>query len=527
MDEDRIDRKALLRYQIISAFLAQDPPRGERYKLLEELAGKQWLLEDGKILNVHPETIRYWVRLYRTGGFEALKDTPRQDRGVRSIPGSLIEEACRLKQEVPERSIEQIILIMEQMGKASAGLVARSTLHRALRARGLSARRLKSAGDQNLGRFQADYANDLWQADMLTGPWLPDPDRPDKHRRAYLYAFLDDASRLVLYGRFFFKGDLPALELVMKRAIQRYGKPRKTYYDNAMVFRSHKMTQICAALGMHKIVFTTPYRPEGHGKIEAFNRFCRARFIAELKASSIRTLKDLNEAFLAWLDEHYNKRKHSELGMSPLERWLRDADRIQYVDEQKLTRAFLFQLDRTTDKCAVFKLHGRSYQCGWELAKKKIQVHYDPEQLDLVEVFRHARFVQRAKPLTVTAHRPPKRHPAPVLAGQHADPHSTDWLGFLVQKRRLSLPAACAPEPDRDLAACAFDADTDAFVALLKHRLAEEIFDEQAVRNFWSRFGPLDLAQTEQRLDQILSIHPANQHIGFYLEALREQGDQP
>ncbi len=55
----------------------------------------------------------------------------------------------------------------------------------------------------------------------------------------------------------------------------------------------------------------------------------------------------------------------------------------------------------------------------------------------------------------------------------------------------------------------------------------DEVTPEQAVRNFWSRFGPLDLAQTEQRLDQILQIHPANHHIGFYLEALREQGDQP
>ena len=300
----------------------------------------------------------------------------------------------------------------------------------------------------------------------------------------------------------------------MKRAIQRYGKPRKTYYDNAMVFRSHKMAKICATLGMHKAIFTTPYRPMGHGKIEAFNRFCRARFLAELKASSIGTLKELNEAFLAWLDEHYNKRKHSELGMSPLERWLRDVDRIQYVDEHKLARAFLFQLDRTTDKCAVFNLHGRPYQCGWELAKKKIQVHYDPEQLDLVEVFHQARFVERAKPFTVTAHRPPKRPPEPESSGPSTD--STDWLGFLVHKRRLSLPACSEREEHSDL---------DAFVALLKQRLADEVFDEQAVRDFWARFGPLDLVQSQQRLDEILSIHPPNHHIGFYLEALREQGD--
>ncbi len=194
---------------------------------------------------------------------------------------------------------------METTGKTPKGLVARSTLHRALKARGLSARKLKPPEDKDLDRFQADYANDLWQADMLAGPWLPDPARPGKNRRTYMYAFLDDASRLVPYGRFFFKGDLPALELVMKRSIQRFGRPVRVFYDNGMVFRSKKMAQICASLGMHRTIFTTPYRPEGHGKIEAFNRLCRAQFIAELKASPIRTLEDLNRAFLAWLELDY------------------------------------------------------------------------------------------------------------------------------------------------------------------------------------------------------------------------------
>ena len=283
-----------------------------------------------------------------------------------------------------------------------------------------------------------------------------------------------------------------------------------------MVFRSHKMAQICASLGMHKTVFTTPYRPEGHGKIEAFNRFCRSRFIAELKASLIRTLDELNEAYLAWLDQDYNERKHAELGTSPMERWLKDADRIEYVDEQKLTRAFLFKLDRTTDKCAVFKLHGRRYQCDWQLAKKKIQVHYNPEEMELVEVFRDGKFVQRARPLSITAHRPAKTKAEQGLPAQGADQNATDYLNFLVQERRQSLPAPSTPVDDNRL---------EAFVALLKGRLAEEIFEEAAVRDFWTRFGPLELEHTEQRMNEILEAHPANHHIGFYLEALRHTGD--
>ena len=230
-DHDPITQKALFRYQIISGYLASDPARGKRRETLEHLAGKSWMLQSGEPATVKAETIRYWLRLYRRGGFEALKDKPRSDQGIRAIPKEVIDQACTLKLQVPERSIERIITIMENLQLASPGLLRRSTLHRALKARGLSHRKLTLPDRQDLDRFEADYANDLWQADMLQGPWVPDPKHPDKMRRSYLYAFIDDASRLLLYGRFFFKGDLPALELVFKRALQRYGKPLRVYYD--------------------------------------------------------------------------------------------------------------------------------------------------------------------------------------------------------------------------------------------------------------------------------------------------------
>src|SRR5687768_4805274 len=114
---------------------------------------------------------------------------------------------------------------------------------------------------------------------------LPDPNQPGKLRRAVLYAFLDDHSRLVLDARFSFKGDMPALELCMRRALQKWGVPRKVYYDNGQVFRAHHMRHLCARLDIQSIIYTTAYRPEGHGKIEAFNRLMLG-FIAEVKASS-------------------------------------------------------------------------------------------------------------------------------------------------------------------------------------------------------------------------------------------------
>jgi len=177
-DLDPVTQKALFRFQVISAYLVAAPPPGQRTKTLGELAAKTWMLLSGEMLTVQAETIRYWLRIYRTRGFEALKDKPRADIGIRAIPEELVKEACKLKLQVPERSIERIITIMENMQIAPPGLLRKSTLHRGLEARGLSKRKLVVADRKDLDRFQADYANDLWQADMLQGPWPPDPDRP-------------------------------------------------------------------------------------------------------------------------------------------------------------------------------------------------------------------------------------------------------------------------------------------------------------------------------------------------------------
>lgn len=98
---------------------------------------------------------------------------------------------------------------------------------------------------------------------MLQGPWLPDPRRPQKMRRSWLYAFLDDHSRLCLHGRFSFKGDLPALELVFRRSLQKYGVPRRVYYDNGAVYHPEHMRHIVACLGIEGITFTRPRQDRG------------------------------------------------------------------------------------------------------------------------------------------------------------------------------------------------------------------------------------------------------------------------
>ena len=515
--------KALLRYQAISAYLALDPPRGRRRQVLEQLARKTWPLPDGRTVSFAADTLKTWVRRYRRGGLGALEDAPRPQPGVQVLDAEQVATLVRLKQEVPARSLDRIIRIAEETGLVPKGVVRRSTLHRVLRAHGVSGRPTSASTTTDLDRFEAAAPNDLWQSDMLAGPWLPDPRRPGKHRRAWLYAFLDDHSRCLLAGRFAFKGSLPALELVFREAMRRHGVPRRVYYDNGAVYRRHHMRLVVGHLGIHAMIFTQPYRPEGHGKIEAFNRLCTSAFIAEVKASAVTTLDELNAAFRAWVDLEYNQRVHGETNEAPLPRWRAGAHAVTHSDEAKLRAAFLWSTERKADRTGILSVDGTRFQVGAAVAGKKVEVRYDPERMhEEVEIWLDDAFCERVQPFEVSEHRRPKASPPVDDSAAEAIPRpapTVDWLGHLVGQhtdRRLT--------PDEALAqATAARREADAAVlARVEAAVSPDVFDPEVVRAWLYRRGPFDPDAFGDMVDFVVEHTGPDRHLPTLLEAARQ-----
>jgi transposase InsO family protein len=527
-EDDPRTRWALFRYQVVSAYLVADPPRGYRAALRESLTNKVWMGPDGYPVALRPETLRVWVRRYRQDGFAGLYDKQRPRRGVRVLDEAQAELLCKMKREVAERSLDQLIRIAEDTVLFPKGVLRRSTVHRVLREAGLSKRPTAESNTKDVRRFEADRPNDLWQSDMLEGPYLPDPEQPGKTRRAHLYAFIDDHSRLLLHGRFSFKGSLPHLELVFRRAIQKYGVPRRVYYDNGQVYRSHHMAQIVAHLGIHRVVFTTVRRPEGHGKIEALNRYIRNAFLAELKASNITTLDGLNEAFVAWMQREYNTRVHSETQQAPRERYLRDSTHIRYADEEALRQAFLWKETRVADKAGVFSLLGTKYQVRTLLDKRKIEVRFDPEAMEEVEVWQDDAFVERTKPFEVGPHRGPKRTPPAHATDTPKAPSepAVDWLSHIVEAHRKEGFVEPKPRAHAEQALAERRARDRAVIELLTERLDDGVVDVEVIQAWLDRFGPLDPEHVGASLDDLLRRDRADHHVHHYLEAIRRRLDE-
>ncbi len=217
-----------------------------------------------RTVTVSVRTLERFLAQYRQGGLDALYPKPRQDKGRMKLPSTIVERAVALRREQPARSVEQIILLLEDEGIAAKGQVAASTLARHLRRAGVRRQDLLAVQTDTFRRFEARHPHELWQSDAQHTLYLPDPVRPGHRRKAILFAIVNDYSRLLVHAQFYWDEKLPRLEDCFKKAILKHGIPERFYCDNGAVFSTHHLARICGRLGIH-LSHSRPGRPQGRG----------------------------------------------------------------------------------------------------------------------------------------------------------------------------------------------------------------------------------------------------------------------
>ena len=313
----KADKIALFRYGVIASLVLEPLPRGELTRRAQEIAARHFDIPHSKRTSISEDTLLAWALRYRHGGLEALAPQPRRDRGKsRTIAPQLANLIERLKRENPHRTGTTLLRELAlSAGQDKAGISA-STLYRFLKQRGLSERQLLAP--QAHKKFEAEHSNQIWQSDMLYGPYVQRPG--GGKMQALLHAILDDASRLIPHAQFYATQGLDACLDCLRQAVAARGPAIRLYMDNAKIYRSTQLARIAASVGM-LIVHTPPYQPEGRGKIERFFRSCRDQFLNNLDRKPTLTLEELNERLWAWLDvyhrtEHSSDRKSTRLNSS-------------------------------------------------------------------------------------------------------------------------------------------------------------------------------------------------------------------
>jgi transposase InsO family protein len=386
MNDDKAEKTALFRYGLIAPLVLETLPRGELTRRAQEVASRLYDIPHSTRRQVSVDTLLEWTLRYRRNGFTALTPQPRQDRGqTRAVAPETAALIERLKRENPHRTGAALLRELALTNEPDKAGLSASTLYRFLRARGLTERQLLLDKATAHKKYEAEFANQTWQSDMLFGPWVQRAG--GGKMQVFLQATLDDASRLIPHAEFYPNQGLDSFLDCLRQAIAARGLPTRLYMDNAKIYRSPQLGRIAASVGI-LVIHTPPYQPEGRGKIERFFRSVREQFLAELDPKALLSIEQLNERLWHWLDTVYHRREHSALRTTPLVRWQRDIEQVrQLPPATDMRRLFFHRVDRLVRRDSTFLLRNHFFEAPPQLAGKRIEVRFDPLDLAHVEIY--------------------------------------------------------------------------------------------------------------------------------------------
>ena len=380
-NEEHLHQVALFRYGLIAELLHIKPGCGELYEEIRKKASRTHEIPGTTRTRVAAETIRTWLKRYRKHGFDGLVPRLRSDRGQsRAIPQDVADILLTIKEENRALSVPMVIREVRSIDAVPNDLpLPQSTVHRLFDAHGLMQKEPEQPTNKDRRRFAFQKAGELWMSDVMHGPAIPDGNHKNKKRKAYLIAFLDDATRVIPFATFAFSENTQAFLPVLEQAIMRRGIPQRLFVDNGANYRSKHLALVCAKLGV-ALIHARAYQPQSKGKQERFFRTVRSQLLTRLRPEDTSSLDALNRRLWAWVEGEYHRTPHRGLdGQTPLDRWAQDGDEVRYpAPELDLKDLFLFEEKRKVHKDRTISLHGLVYEVDAALVGQTVVLRLDP-----------------------------------------------------------------------------------------------------------------------------------------------------
>jgi putative transposase len=478
--DERAELWARLRFSVIAPLLASPPRPGELGTEIEELAAKVWRHPmTGGPVRFGRSTIERWYYRAKKAGTDPVSELARRvrnDAGAqKSLSSALVEALCAQYRDHPSWSYTLHADNLAALAKKHPELgpvPSVSTLRRFMKSHGLF--RVKRCGPKKrteaaeraterfatleVRSFEADHVHGFWHLDfhhgsrcVLTagGRW----ETPD------LLGILDDRSRLACHVQWYLSEGAESLVHGLVQAFQRRGLPRAIVWDNGAAMRAEEVLEGLRDLGIEPRP-TLCYSPYQNGKQEAFWSVVEGRLMAMLEGEKELTLGSLNEATSAWVESDYNRRVHSEIGKTPLERFLEGPDvGRECPPALALRRAFrVFETRRQRRSDGTVAIDGRRFEVPSRLAHmERLCVRYTRWDLSLVEVVdpRTRAVTARLYPVDLSMNAEGKRrrreHALPVASNGGAPSKAgiAPLLEHMLDEQRASgLPPAFLPSPD-------------------------------------------------------------------------------
>ena len=436
------DQEALRRFQLIAPLLQPELDAAKRLQLRKAIAEEN---------DISVRSLYRYENAFQKDRFAGLRPADREKHRSQRLPDNfefLLEQAIQLRKEVPERSVAQIIFILEAEGFAPPGVLKRSTLERHLYEAGFGREQMqtyKDARNSSTRRFCKPHRMMLVQGDIKYGPKLPIGKNGAKVQ-TYLSSAIDDHSRYILHSRFYDNQEETIVEDTFHQAIVRYGTFDACYFDNGSQYIAKQIRFSLAKLGI-RVRHARPRSGQSKGKVEKFHQTVDA-FLREAKLKKIRTLDELNRLWTVFLEEYYHNRKHEgiaeyyeslgaavpEEGITPLQEWNRDSRALTFLDTAVVAEAFLHHEQRKVDKGACISFRGRRYETKPALIGCTVGISYDPNAPETITVSYPGYVPFQAVPMKIGAYC--DKRPALPAAMQDQTPTTSRFLDALEARYR-------------------------------------------------------------------------------------------
>lgn len=372
-----VEKKALLRYEMILPVINEDYPDVSANQYYERISKTEVLFPNGELKVIRPATLRMWHAKYRKYGFEGLKDKKRQDRGNhRALTEGQKNIIYNIKEKRPKRTALSIYEQLVSEGTIKINDTSLTTVQRYIA-------KIKpiigALVQEDMRAFEMEFSNDLWQIDTSHGPFLT---VGKQKLKTYIIAIVDDASRMIVGHNIFLADNSINVQKVLKDAILKYGVPKRLYTDNGTPYRNQQLEIICATLGIG-LKRAQVYHGNQKGKVERTFKSIKEGWMYNINYNEFTTTEALNDS-LEIFTNNKNHVNHASLKETPWDRYLKDKDLIRYHDVEFVNQSFLHTAVRKVGNDATIKLEKKVFEITQGYIGRKIDIKYQP---DLSQVF--------------------------------------------------------------------------------------------------------------------------------------------
>jgi transposase InsO family protein len=285
----------------------------------KQVDGGRTLVEVAKQYGMHPNTLGNWLKQREQARAQGQDDRsglmPKSTRPLYSpspVSDEVRDKVLEAKREHPEMGPAQLRNHLRRFERIS---LSHKIIGKILRQAGIPLeKRVRDEEERVLTRFEMTRPNELWMMDVKSF-FVHD-------LKVYLLTALDDYSRLVVDHELLNRSSSQAAIALVKRAIQRHGKPERVLTDRGGEFHSWQgvsvFTRFLEEEGIEHSL-ARPHHPQTCGKIEALHGTLDKELIGRVRFDGFLHAK----REIAGYYEHYNfGRTHMGIGgVTPADRY--------------------------------------------------------------------------------------------------------------------------------------------------------------------------------------------------------------